>query len=347
LAEIYKIHGCCSKPNSLILKTRDYEKFNSKNPYLAAKLLTFFIEHPIIFLGYSLNDENIKAILHSIAQCLTNETISKLQDRMIFVQWDDDFEVPEFSNGNFVHNGLTIPIKSIKTKSFTPLYNAIAEMRRRFPASLLRKLKEQVYDLVLNNDPKGRLFVQDISKSVSLDTIEVVFGVGAISAVQEIGYKSISNYDLMRDVVFEGNNFDPQKIVRGTLPQLLKGGKFIPCFKYLSSGGFLDDDKIELLDDKVKERIIVNISFFENTSYYKKKSLSIPEVLEGIEPLLAAYGPDAVISFATFIPLEKLDLSFLLEFLKKHFDQVFSNKTLDKTSFKRLICLYDYLKYSG
>jgi hypothetical protein len=50
IGEIYKIHGCCSKPNSLIATKNGYERFDKRNPYLAAKLLTVFAEHPVIFV---------------------------------------------------------------------------------------------------------------------------------------------------------------------------------------------------------------------------------------------------------------------------------------------------------
>lgn len=49
IAEIYKIHGCCTQPNSLILTQSDYEMYRKKNPYLSSKLLTMFIERPVIF----------------------------------------------------------------------------------------------------------------------------------------------------------------------------------------------------------------------------------------------------------------------------------------------------------
>ncbi len=42
IGEIYKIHGCISQPETLVLTRADYQRFNDRNSYLAAKLLTMF-----------------------------------------------------------------------------------------------------------------------------------------------------------------------------------------------------------------------------------------------------------------------------------------------------------------
>lgn len=42
IAEIYKIHGCCSKPNSIVINSHDYDLFIKKKEYLSSKILTFF-----------------------------------------------------------------------------------------------------------------------------------------------------------------------------------------------------------------------------------------------------------------------------------------------------------------
>jgi hypothetical protein len=96
IAEIYKSHGCCTEPSSLVLTAADYQNFNKKNPYLAAKLLTLFTEHPVIFLGYSLSDPNITAILASLVRCLGQAHVEKLQDRLIFVEWSPKSAEPSF-----------------------------------------------------------------------------------------------------------------------------------------------------------------------------------------------------------------------------------------------------------
>jgi hypothetical protein len=60
VGEIYKIHGSISDPRSLVLTQDDYQMYWDRNPYLIAKILTLFVEHPIIFIGYSVTDAHIR-----------------------------------------------------------------------------------------------------------------------------------------------------------------------------------------------------------------------------------------------------------------------------------------------
>ena len=47
-AEIYKIHGSVTRPETIIINEEDYREFKEKSKYLTAKLLTIFMEYPII-----------------------------------------------------------------------------------------------------------------------------------------------------------------------------------------------------------------------------------------------------------------------------------------------------------
>ena len=86
IAEIYKIPGSVSKPDSIVINDQDYRTFNEKGKYLAAKLMTIFVEYPIIFIGYSITDPNIKSILTDIVACLPDSKFAKLQERFVFIE---------------------------------------------------------------------------------------------------------------------------------------------------------------------------------------------------------------------------------------------------------------------
>lgn len=45
VAELYMIHGSCTKPESLVLTSADYRTFERRNPYLSARLLSICLEH--------------------------------------------------------------------------------------------------------------------------------------------------------------------------------------------------------------------------------------------------------------------------------------------------------------
>ncbi|WP_202020915.1 SIR2 family protein [Pseudomonas sp. ADAK18] len=47
IGEIFKIHGCASHPESIVLTRADYDEFVKRKKYLSAKLLAFFAEHPL------------------------------------------------------------------------------------------------------------------------------------------------------------------------------------------------------------------------------------------------------------------------------------------------------------
>ncbi|WP_033070951.1 SIR2 family NAD-dependent protein deacylase, partial [Pectobacterium parmentieri] len=98
IGEILKIHGCCSTPKSIIINRDDYGDFIKKKKYLSAKLLTFFAEHPLLFIGYSAEDENIKNILSDI-----DELISENGDvipNIYILEWVDKKMIMNTRAGN-------------------------------------------------------------------------------------------------------------------------------------------------------------------------------------------------------------------------------------------------------
>ena len=142
IAEIYKIHGCCTVPNSLVLTQSDYEMYRKKNPYLSSKLLTMFIERPVIFLGYSLTDQHIAEILEDIVSCFPNASLEFLKNKLLFVEWKSDLEEATISD-SVIHK--KIPVKYVQAPSYKEIFEVLCETKKRIPAHLFRAIKDELY----------------------------------------------------------------------------------------------------------------------------------------------------------------------------------------------------------
>lgn len=350
IGEIYKIHGCNSQPNSLVLTSRDYLDFDKRNPYLAAKLLTIFTEHPIVFIGYSLQDENILKILDSISSCLTSNNIQKLQDRLIFIQWDQKATKAKLVNETLSVNGIRIPVKSIIVSNFKSSFTALSQIKRKFPARMLRQLKEHVYDLVIDNKKQTKLYVQNIDADTNnIEELEVVFGVGAINKIAGAGYKRIGRKELI-DNVINDKQLDEEKIVSITLPESLKSTKFIPFFKYLRKRKLLNEanDIIDVTESRVlnhfEEAKKISYYYPTVTTYTRKKELVEQENISLID-FIKKYEWKVFIQVFAYINIDNYSSAELLDIIKEKHSILDGNDSIEKNSFYKLICFYDWLKY--
>lgn len=272
VAEIYHIHGSVLEPDSLVLTDEDYVGFNERNPYLAAKLITLFAEHPIIFLGYSLSDPNIAQILHAVVHGFRSENAGRLREKIIFVDWVEGCQ-PSISDSEIVIDGLSVPITRIATDSHLWVFRVLASRKRALPAWLLRNLKEQVYDLVKTDDPRRQLmYVKDIAdapdgSTFDVSSIDVVFGVGA--RVLQKGFVGLSRWDLVDDLLDDPRmNLDPVQVLGKVIPRLVPS-TYVPIFKYLRSAELLNNLRsgdTSDVDSRVVERFKKYSDHFDSLS---------------------------------------------------------------------------------
>lgn len=253
IAETYMIHGSAAEPESLVLTQDDYKDYQARNPYLAAKLLTIFVEHPVLFLGYSLGDANVNGILHSLVQGLRAKNIDKLQKRLIFVEWKEN-EAATISETVIMVDGVTIPITRLIVPDFREVFAALGARERAIPAKWLRILKEQVYEIVLSNDPRDRLVAYADIDSATAEDISVVFGVGAKMAVE--GIVGLPRLKLFADVLDNPDGGYPcAEIVERLLPTFPTRSWF-PIFKYLRGAGLLASDGTFIDTSSVPKKVV-------------------------------------------------------------------------------------------
>lgn len=347
IGELYKIHGSIESPNSLVLNTKDYDRYNDRNAYLAAKLLTIFAEHPVLFLGYSLNDTNVQETITALAKCLTTENLPKLQDRLILVEYQAS-AAPSLTPAVISRDGYNIPVLRLVVADFLETFQVLGQLERKFPAGMLRRLKEHVYELVRDNDPKNRLGVIDIDDAKNIGDLDVVFGVGAIAALGEQGYVGLSRINLCHDLLHDDANYTPKKVVEQSLPALCSRAGFWPHLKYLKAAGFLDANGALIreseLDPKLVKRIKQGAKPYLPTDSQRKHAAAVAKAAGNFATL--AKRPDVadVLTCIGALPADKVPAKALKAYLVKHQASQISGDTMT-TAYAKAVCLYDRLLY--
>lgn len=150
IGHILKIHGSTDEINEIIISKKDYDFFNQKQKYLTAKLLTYFMEHPVFFFGYSITDKNIKSILADISE-IVSEDSDQIVDNIWFVEWqkesfDGGFAPPTDKTVD-LGDGKSIRINYILLNNFQKVYESLYQPSL-VELSELRDLQENIYNIV-------------------------------------------------------------------------------------------------------------------------------------------------------------------------------------------------------
>ena len=171
---LYKIHGCVSDPNRIIITEEDYNNFNEKYELIRAQLLSLFIHNPIIFMGYNIGDENIKSILKTIFTYIepNSEEAEKIRGNFLLVEYDKGSMNEEIVEHDIDLEGFsTIRINKIKTDNYTAIYKALAEINLPISAMDVRKVQNIVTEIYSGGEIKVTI-TEDIDSLKNNDKIQ-------------------------------------------------------------------------------------------------------------------------------------------------------------------------------
>lgn len=344
IGEIYKIHGCLREPASMVLTESDYQDYNERNAYLAAKLITIFIEHPIVFMGYSISDVNIMDILRSLVCCLDKKNLDKLRDNLIFVDWcpskDEIFRID--SHTIALNNDIVLPVTRIETNNYMRVYECLSTYERSIPANLLREYKKQFYDIIISEKPEKQLYVLPGNKIDKNSKIQVVYGFGAVSMYKSaIGYTGLKAIDILGDII-EDKNFDAVQVLTKSIPSLRRTARrsFLPVYKYLSELG------IHSKEDYDRNQLGFNMELFSLSDFrtysfsHTEKQLSLRDAIERYKTIIWK-----AVALIPYLEIEDDEMETLREFIKSNFNDFLVKRNGYSTYMRKLICFYDWKKY--
>lgn len=232
IGEIFKIHGCISDPLSMVLTEEDFRDFENDKKYLSAKLLTYFAEHPLLFIGYSAEDQNIKSILYDVDRMI--QPNMALAPNIYFLDWDPDLKAQTYPPRDRViaaQDGRNIRIKNITASSFEWVFKAFENngTLEKINMKLLRALMARTMHLIRTDIPKKTVEVdfQTLEHAVeNEENFAKLFGVTSISdptqvnavypftltgVAQKLGYTNWSYANQLITVITEETTIDIKK----------------------------------------------------------------------------------------------------------------------------------------
>ena len=232
IAEIYKMHGCVTRPETILINDKDYKNFQSKSSYLAAKLMTIFLEYPVIFMGYSINDYNIRSILETMLAGLSAKHIEQLKGRLVFVEYTTDAATFDISSHSLQLDKAVLHMTKVTLNDFKILYTALLPQKRTLPVRVLRLFKQDFYSFVRTNTPTEHVIVTIDNDAVSDDKLVMAIGKEKEFALK--GLTGITSDQWYRDIIMDDLSFTADQILENSFSRLYPQAQKLPLYKYLS-----------------------------------------------------------------------------------------------------------------
>ncbi len=239
---VVKVHGDFTDPDSVVITSDDYKQFftANKNPIMWDWVKTEFATKNILFIGYSLEDNNILDIIQKVSDAQGNN-----QNEMFLI-------APGIS-----------PEKQEKLKELKVHYfDAVANV---FLTQLIEELKEHITEDFKNKYISGETCTRFLKSYQILPTVQTpVQGNNAIKNVEsttekpllhqiqmsvkaEIGEK-LKNLDFEKDGELVSNQFFPQR------PCFRIAGENLLKCQHLVNGVVLTSDIKEILVSPVEKK---------------------------------------------------------------------------------------------
>ena len=341
VAEIYKIHGSVETPRSIVINQEDYERFRQKGKYLAAKLMTIFMEYPIIFIGYSLSDADIQAILADVVECLPPEKVPLLQKRFVFVEYKPMQIGAEVSGLSMTFGDKVIEMTRVALADFCILYDALSVKKAALPVKILRRFKDELYTFALTKEPGITMQVASLDdRRIDENTLALTIG---LAQTGRYGLaRAVNSEKWYRNIVLQDLPYTVEDMLEYVYPELAKQNSWkLPVWFYINHSkktSTLAESKApynysEIVTGQTIQRNRTAAAGRTAMQIWTAERSNFSRALRilGCLPEKSVFADD----------LQRI----LEEIFKENVNVLSSLSALDRSALHRLIRIFDFLKY--
>ncbi|MBO3652609.1 MULTISPECIES: SIR2 family protein [Acinetobacter] len=326
---VYKIHGSIEEPERLVFTTEDYDDFDDRYDLIRAQLISIFVHNPIIFIGYSVNDINIKKILSTIYKYVQLNTPEeeRIRNNFLLVEYAEGSDSLEVLEHDIDIGDNTIRINKIKTDNYIDIYKAIEGLSLPVTAYQVKRVLDTVKEITSGGSIKVSI-AEDID---DLKNSEKILAISPVTNTKiEYTYKEPSQ--LIEDY-FDILNKRDESLIKLIDDMKIAKTHWFPIYGFLSIYSNLS--KSTVLKQQQDRKIEDYIKTISCDKYLALNLFTIDDVLKN-EEIAGSYKIDCIFCL---IYHDKISLQDLEEYLLNF-------KSKRDLNFKKLLCLYDQKKNS-
>lgn len=342
--ELFKIHGSVKESNSIAITSKDYEDNREKSSLVNAKILSNLVEAPILFLGYSLTDENIRKLLVDFAKNSPYD-IKESSERIGVVEYTpNQIEIEEVISSL---SDLAVHYTQIKTDNFVEIYKTISQIEQGISPLELSKFERTFRRIIeIKGEDRELKTVLTTYLDISNLTDEEIRNKNIVVAFGDEHY--IYKYPDMNDYLkdyFSSKQRIPKEVVIGFIAQQPPYSYF-PFRKFLSSlRKYVSENSNVAISEKVQKLLEKELEF----SYSRfKKELSSRVSKVHFDNFSNCKTIEEVISLET-IPLQQRYLYIASHFEKFNHEELndfiinlIESQQSMTTDMRKLLKMYDY-----
>lgn len=324
---LYKIHGCVSQPDKIIITTDDYKMFEQKYELIRAQLLSLFIHNPIIFMGYNIGDKNIKHLLRTIFTYVepNSETAENVRSNFLLIEYEKNSMNHDVTEHDIDIEGFsTIRINKLKTDDYITIYKCLADLQLPVSAMDVRKVQGIVREIYSGGNIKVRI-TNDLDE---LNNHDKVLAIGSQKTIT-YSYQTASEVLKKYFTIIEEENIQILDLIDKFK---IHSQQFFPIYGFckinnnIKSALKLQEQqqaKLHSISDRMKGKYNISVT-------------TVKEILED-NSIAKSFKEDAIV-YAVIT--KKINVDSLGEYLKSCND-----KYKNSTHYKKMLCAYDYVKY--
>ncbi|EGQ3649920.1 hypothetical protein I0565_002425, partial [Staphylococcus pseudintermedius] len=341
-SEIYKVHGCITDPKSIVITEADYSFFHKNSVLISAKIISMMINSPIIFMGYSLTDVNIRGIIRDFTKSLNNEELIQFEKRLILIEYDENEH--EIKEERVKDSDLGCSIRIIRTSNFYEIFNKISKINQGVAPAEVRKYKHVMKKLIIDSGKKGTLNSVLISPE-EIDKIEekmqhnnIAIAIGDSKYIFQIP----DNISYCLDYISDKDEISNETRLR--YAHMQNGNARFPCNKFLTIENINNSKLHNTEKEKLRNKIPTLSNFSKHydsineSSVIKNSNLSLTKLIK------AGYKKAKIYETISY-NIRELSINEVKEFLVDELKELKEDGEIQLTTeLRRLLLLYDILK---